>query len=299
MKTRLAGCCLVLLLAGEVRAEADEPIRTAMMPTEAAGRDLVPVGRAFHAAIRSELGRVDTVVLSEPPKVTYEDLQLAVGCLENTLECQLAIASQLGVDALLMSAVAPAGNKNTASIVFVDTRESGSKKRVERRFGGADLEQKIAAAVPAMVDELFGIESQPPDVSAEPAPTEARADTKRSFPWVSVTTGIIAVGLIGAGAGLRVSANNEPDALSFQNGTITPVGGGTQLQLTPTKSETAQRKEAISTALFAVGGATAVAAIVLGLTVDKRRNERRASVMPVVGPRFAGASFAGTLGASQ
>ncbi len=159
--TALVSFTCVMLLASGAEGQA----RAAMLETGSAGSGSADVGRAFDRLARSRLEALAPVAVDAAPPLPLADLQLAVGCVGESVECLSAVARRVGVQIMVVPSVESSGGQYVASFIRFDV-EDGAIRRVTRR---ALSEGELLDQVEPMLRELFDLPATVEPANAEGA----------------------------------------------------------------------------------------------------------------------------------
>lgn len=198
-------------------APAGELPRAAALPATASSREVEPLAGALDRVLRADLDKLHVVNTAGTPALALSELQLAVGCVGETPACLTAVAKQLEVEILLLTALDRAGTETVLTVTKFDARKEGSLKRTVRRSSGEKADSELLAAADNMLRELFGLPAMPdkPVIDLEPEPVERRplplpALIVGGVGAVAVVTGIVF-------AGLGTATENDYAAAPYSN----------------------------------------------------------------------------------
>jgi len=301
-KIRLSvlGWWLLATLVTSTAAAQEPPLTAVLRPTVNDAADY-GLGGAVERVLRARLDELAPVRVSGTPALSLRDLQLAVGCVGGTDECLASIASQLEVDALVLSNLDRADDTLMLSITVFDAREDGGSRRAARDATGERAASAIVSEVDGMVRELFDL--PPPEQATEPdlsgggrrpgaSDDDGGGGGPGALPWVIAGGGVAALG-VATVFGL-MSKSNADDYASA------PTGDAAEIDAALALRDDARNQATLANVLFAVGGglvATGALLFVLGLGGDD--GDEAVSVAPSLSPNLAALTvrgrFAGAL----
>jgi hypothetical protein len=211
------------LVAASAHAAGRQPQADVAVMRETSGQLPAGVTEAVDAALLRVLGEVAGIQKPTLSPVDYGEVQLTVGCSDESSGCLSAITRIAEVDAIVVRqlGVAPDGTL-ALRILYFD--EAGGSTHVQRG-APADQGQQLAHAVPDMVRTLFQIpEPAPPSAVAAPAdaappplassssgPAAATRDRGGSISvltWVALAAG---AATLGTGVVLGITAESDYD----------------------------------------------------------------------------------------
>lgn len=178
------GVLLEVSVAVPVAFAADVPASVGLV--RATGPQLsTDVAEGVDAALLREL---DVIGITSPivSPTEYEEVQLAVGCQDDSRNCLAAIARTLHVEALLLRRLERSDAGGTAlELVYLDGVGEGGppvRARAEAPAGGAS---DIIATVAGLTREIFRMPAEPTPAPSEPAPPVA-SPTQTTSPPLAV-----------------------------------------------------------------------------------------------------------------
>jgi hypothetical protein len=231
------------LRAVAAHASRAQPQADVAVMRETSGQIAADVTESVDAALLRALGEVAGIKKPTLSPVDYGEVQLTVGCSDESSECLAAITHIAEADAIVVRHLSVEPDHTVAlRILYFD--EAGGSTQVQIAVL-AGREQELAQAVPNLVRKLFEMPEQaapsPAAASQAPAPS-ARAASPASdvvaepadhatsistVTWVTLAAG---VATLGAGVVLGLTAQSDYD--HFKNA---PVA-------TPAEADAANRR---------------------------------------------------------
>jgi hypothetical protein len=184
-QSRSSLVAVALTLAGAVlhvpaRAQPESPhvgvVRATSEPMQA-------MADAVDAALLRDLSAVAGLESPVVSPVDYADIQLGVGCSDESRNCLLAITRAVRADALVLRRLGvDAQGNGQLELVYFQAASSDAPTTVAISAAPAHMESELVAAVPSLVRQLFGIA----EVARPAAPVAVQAET--SDPALRPTT---------------------------------------------------------------------------------------------------------------
>lgn len=302
MYTAVAGVLLALAGSPSAARAAEgnsEPPVTAVLKTDTGHSDDEGLAGAVERVTRAKLDALDVVELAGTPALGLDDLQLAVGCAGDTTPCLDAVASQLEVEALLLSRIDRAGETRVLTITYFDAR-SDERESVVRRVEGPRTANQMLDGVEGQLRELFGLPA--PRTPAEPDPSAAEVD-RPGVPAMPLVVAGAGLAILAAGGALGVKAQDNEDAYAAVGEPSRPLTAA-EAERANDLYEKADRQAKIAYALFGVGGALVAGGTVLLFLMrdgqaDDDEEGRSMVVAPAVGAGTLGLTLAGRYGGAR
>jgi hypothetical protein len=249
-----------------VHAARAQPQADVAVMRETRGQIAASVTDAVDAALLRALGEVAGIRKPTLSPVDYGEVQLTVGCSDESNECLAAITRIAEADAIVVRhLIADPQGAVALRILYFD--EAGGPAQVQAAVL-ADHTQELAQAVPDLVRKLFEIPEPAPQspvaaapVGAPPAASSASvsaaaATTHRGASISALTWVVLAAGAatLGTGAVLGLTANSDYER--FQN---MHVSTQAEAQDANRKFSSIETRATVATVLIPAG------AVVLGL----------------------------------
>jgi hypothetical protein len=200
--------------------------------------------------IRTRLGELGIGGDIESSPLAWRDLALAAGCMQEDAACYAEVASQLGVDELLLASAT--SNDETCVVELGRWHDGTIARRTLREHGGAGRFAILDAVAPAL-RELYDLPPAPVIV-AEPAPVVRHHDPDVAGP---IVLGVVSLGLLGGGLALAFVADASRSA--WQLG---PTATVRDVDLTLDARDRAERELIAADVLFGAAAAGLTAAVV-------------------------------------
>lgn len=271
----------VLLTVASSLASAQP--QTALIQAQVADEDLAALGRAVDRVVRGRAQRLGVVEFSASPALQLEDIQLMVGCLNQSVECYGSFASELGVEALLIPSVEKTGGESIITVAFFD----GTEIRQASRHAASDESESLIASIDGLLRELFGLPEA--EGSVGEGPIDTPPPPEESLSPVGPIVGGVGAAILVAALGVGISANNaEDDYRSAPVGTMQEVEAALEM-----RSE-AQSKARAANALLGVGAAALATGVILTIVLRKT-SDSDVRVGAALGPGTVGVTVGGTL----
>lgn len=220
--SRLAVTAACSFLAASAHAAGPQPQADVAVMRETRGQIAASVTEAVDAALLRALGEVAGIQKPTLSPVDYGEVQLTVGCSDESKECLSAITRIAEVDAIVVRelSVAPDGTL-ALRILYFD--EAGGSTHVQTAAPAADAQQ-LPQAVPDLVRTLFQIpEPAAPSAAAPAAAAPSPGASSSSGPeaatrdggasvsaltWIALAAG---AATLGTGVVLGVTAESDYD----------------------------------------------------------------------------------------
>jgi hypothetical protein len=178
-RDRLIGILATICTVG-ISAHVHAQSRSRDKPSAAlfttAGRDFR--ARELDTKIRKALESQGDVRLTAALGMDLGAMQLAMDCVEESVKCLRAVATQNHVDVLVAPALERADGELTLTLLSFDARGTGTLNRVVRWQSGEVLTAATLESVPELVSGLFATASHAPN----PTPTPLVAEPEVSPP---------------------------------------------------------------------------------------------------------------------
>jgi hypothetical protein len=284
----LLGVC-VLHVGGLASAQvATAPAQGSLTVTvlRSNGPDIGAVGDPIDAALLRDLAGIAGIDNAQFSPIEYEEIQLTVGCGDQSRQCLAAIAGMAQVSGLVLRSVVKVGTALQLDIVYFDASSQDEPARAS--FTG-DAGQ-VVAAVPPLVRKLFGIpEVAGPVVAAAPVVVSApaasispeRTDSGgvNTLTVASIVTLAVGVGVGLAGVVVGMSASST--FADYKNTVVTDQASARQASA---KFSDADSQGTVANILMPIGGALVIGGAImlyLGLNSD---SESAPATQVVVAP---------------
>lgn len=164
----------VAVLSTAAQAQPASPGQLVFLPVAGDGAG---ISDGLHRLVRAELTHSAPQRLIDVPPQSLRDLQREAGCEELDPSCLGQIASFLGCDFAVLLSVGSSQDGRVVATVQLVSDSGEARGRAERVAVGPRADVVLAAAVPDLVTELFGLAPSretsapqaPPPESSEPA----------------------------------------------------------------------------------------------------------------------------------
>jgi len=253
------------------------------------------IAEAVDAALLRDLSAIAGIESPVVSPVDYAEIQLGVGCSDESRDCLLAITRAVRVDALVLRRLrVDVDGNGQLELTYFEAASNDAPTTVETKAGPAQMESDLVAAVPSLVRRLFGIAeiAQP---AATPAPavsviskvrTPERERAPGDEPRVSAVTWIaLGAGTAALTAGLVVGWTAQQD---FDDWKAMPIGSRDQADDARTAFDGIRSRAIAADVLLSVGAvgiALGATLLVLDLGRDGERDgtPTRLALVPAPG----------------
>lgn len=238
------------------------------------GPDIGAVGEPVDAALLRDLAGIAGIDNAQFSPIEYEEIQLTVGCGDQSRECLAAITGMAQVSGLVLRSVVKSGSALQLDLVYFDASSQDEPARASFT-GNSD---QLAAAVPSLVRQLFGIPDVAAPVAAAAAPAVVTAPVASTSPAPSpsggastLTIASIVTLAVGVGVGLAGVVVGASAASTFDDYKNTAVTDQASARRASGLFSDAESKATIANVLMPIGGALVIGGaimMVLGLNSD-------------------------------
>lgn len=299
----LFACSLVAsiaLAAAPCRAQ-ERPGAALLQTSRSSGVEEGTAG-AFDRMIRQRLDELEVVRVGGSIALDLEQLQLALGCMGETVSCLEAVSNEVGAPIVIVPALNRAGTELVATMLLFDIRD-GAQRRVVRQASGDTAPTQILEGIDGMLRELFDLpaavvadpdpEPDPdvvpgPEADPDPDPVPARVAPGLSpVPFVLIGTG--AAALI---AGVVVGAMSQSSADEYR----AEVASREQVDAARAILSRAEGEALAANVLMIAGGVIAAGGVIWLLAAGNDDGSSPLAVAPMIGPDGVGVVVAGTFG---
>jgi hypothetical protein len=256
---------------------------------------------AVDAALLRDLSAIAGIESPIVSPVDFAEVQLGVGCSDESRTCLLAIARAVRVDALVLRRLSvDAEGSGQLQLTYFQTASNDAPTTVETAASGPRIESELVAAVPALVRRLFGIAEiaapaaapapgqrpvetvAPPDAAAAAAPAPQRELGISAATWISLGAGAAALT-----AGVVVGTIAEQD---FSDWKTRPVESRKEADHARSAFDDIRTRAIAADILLAAGVVgIGIGAMLLVFDLDSEAELERSQARLAVGPVRGGA----------
>jgi hypothetical protein len=246
----------------------------------------VAVSDAVDAALLRDLASLAGIASPVVSPVDYAEIQLSVGCSDESRTCFESIARTANVESLLVRTLDAAPNGNVRlELRYFDLASSDAPTRVSTDVPADQASTALAEAVPALVRELFGIpkvvapaapaDPPPPQFQPSPKPTPAAPQAYVSaLTWVALGVGAVA---LTAGAVIGIAAEQD-----FERWKRQPIRSAAQAEQASADFEGLQDRAVAANILIPAGAVVlALGATLLVFDLSDGDHAAQLSVAPL------------------
>jgi hypothetical protein len=246
------------------------------------GSEGVPeaTARGFDRVLRQRLDALDVVDIAGSVELDLEAVQLALGCMGESVECLRSAATQAEAEVLVYASIERAGTTVVSVMRFDAT--SGTLRRAVRTV---DSDAAVLASADPIVRELWDVA-----VIDTPPPLEAPPPRATSVsPWPLVLAGTGGAALIAGGVLAGVGASSASEFVALRPGSEQEVDAARRTL------ERAQTEQTAGGVLLVAGAAMAIGGVVWALAGGNDDGTSPLAVIPVVSPAGAALVLSGTI----
>lgn len=238
-------------------------------------------GRGFDRVLRQRLDALGVVQMAGSVELDLESVQLALGCMGESVECLRAAATQANTEILVFASIESSG-----SLVVSVMRFDATEGRLRRAVRTVDSEAAVLEAAEPLARELWDL---PPVASvADPVVGPVTPPSRSVSAAPIVVTAIGGAVLIGGAVSLILGASTHD---AFRRSTPdTPA----EVDATIDLLNTAQLEQLLGSVLLAAGGAVTIAGLIWLLAAGNEDGSSPLAVLPVVTPDQMSLTLAGT-----
>ena len=246
-------------------------------------------GAAFDRTLRSRLDSLHVVRTEGAVALDLEQIQLALGCMGETIECLTAVASETGTQIVVVPSLARAGERMIATVLVFDARDSSIRRGT--RETGAGETSTMLGGVEALLREVFGLPAaavEHSDVTPPPAPPSVHHTSLSPVPIVVIAAGgvaLIAGAIVG---GLSIGDASTYQSLHFDSAADVDAG----LSLLSRQ----QTEAAVADALLIGGAILVVAGLIWELAAGNEDGSSPLALSPIVSSTQVGLALGGSFG---
>lgn len=297
--------CLVCLNAANVGAQ-DQP-RASLLRTTLGANVPDSMGGAVDRLARAQLQELNVVDVRGTLALDLDQVQLALGCLGESAECLGQVATENQVDVLVVPRVERSGSEYLVTFTAYDGRGEARVWQVARRIDAGE-DGGVLDSIDEILRELFEVPAPevviPPD-SVEPPGIVDPLDVAPP-PTTTESPGVPMGGIVLAAAGAAILLGGGVAAILHQSSEddyqAQPIRSESDIDEANSSFDAAQRRGRAAMALFAIGGAVAIAGvtwIIIGAAGGSDDTRARMQITPVASLDGAGVALGGTFGGSR
>ncbi len=284
---------LATLVASRVAAQEELP-SAAVLETQAGSGVPEGTGGALDRMVRARLDQLDVVRTSSGVSLDLSEVQLALGCVGETVECLGPVAQELDVRLLLIPHLDQTDGELMLTIALFD-RQEGTVERALRRASGENARTDLLDSVEGLLRELFGL---PPPAEGAPRDGErgGRGGSRTGAgggglsPWSFVVMGV-GVAALGTGIGFGVAFQEQDER--WQD-LMTPASEE-EADVALKVAARADRYAIAANVLFAAGGVLIGAGLIWMIVelTSGGGGSSETALLPLVGPNTIGLAAQG------
>ena len=205
-KSLLPPGAVALALAGAMLCApvSAQPVSPSVGVVGATSDSMQALADAVDAALLRDLSAIAGIESPVVSPVDHAEIQLGVGCSDESRECLLAITRAVRVDALVLRRLGvDADGNGQLELTYFEAASNDAPTTVETRAAAAQMQSELVAAVPSLVRRLFGIAEvvEPAPAPAPAAPVTSNVSTAAPAPPPGDGPGVSAATWIALGAG--------------------------------------------------------------------------------------------------
>jgi hypothetical protein len=263
-------CVLTLLVAAQAKAERRN--LAVIRDTEAAIKpELVA---AVDAALLEGLAEIAGIQDPLVSPVTYAEVQLSVGCEDESVGCLTSIARAADVEAVVVRQLHASGETVQLRLLYFK-EAAGQPPFWEERSGAQDAPAELIREVPDMLRRLLGVTVAGADAPNAPSARAVRTSSPRAaepsvrpLTWVALAAG---ASLLTPGIVLALSADADYD--DFRSRTIDTRA---DVDRAHDDFDSIETRAAVSQVLIPAGAvALAAGAVLLGFDLTAEPEPKR------------------------
>lgn len=266
-------------------AVAQERPTAAILQTQRSAGVDEGTGGSFDRMLRQTIDELEVATVNNAVVLDLEQVQIALGCLGETVQCLAAVTTELDVQILVVPSIDRAGEELVASVMVFDAGDQSQRRA--SRHGATQAE--LLEEVDPMLRELFGL---PP-----PAPGERTERLRRPPPGPSMSPlpfVVMGAGVAALVAGGVLGAMHESDETAyreaFPGGPTTPQEVDSVLAL---RSQ-AETEGYAAMGLFVGGGVLVAGGLIWLLAAGNEDGSSPVAVLPYGGVEGGGVVLTGS-----
>ncbi len=283
-----------LLLVAVIAAPATSAFAQRPRPSAAVLATQAPdeeTSGALDRMIRARLDGLDVARTASGVALDLSEVQLALGCTGETVECLSPVADELSVQLLLIPTLDENDGHLMLTIALFD-RQAETIRRVVRETSGDQARADLLASVDGALRELFDLPAPEPEPVATPAPASPPATPTAHGPSPASFV-VMGVGVVAVGVAIGMSVAFLDARSQWRMARPTDVAS---VDAANAAFDRAQSFAIAADVLYVAGG-LAIAAGLTWLLVDVLGSDGETQVAPVVGPNTVGLVARGRWGA--
>lgn len=274
----LLSSCLFAALASPVAAQR---AAATILRTHASEGVSDATARGFDRVLRQRLDALDVVDIAGSVELDLEAVQLALGCMGESVECLRSAASQAEAEVLVYASIDRSG-ATVVSVMRFDAT-SGTLRRAVRTV---DSDAAVLASAEPIVRELWDLPvvqaTAPPPVT--PPPPRAGLSA-----WPLVLAGVGGAALVAGGVLTGVGASSASEYVGLR-----PVNEQ-EVDVARRTLERAQGEQTAGGVLLVAGAALAAGGVAWALAAGNDDGSSPLAVIPLVSPTGVALVVSGTI----
>ena len=273
------------LTADASRACAQAAPSATLLRTHASDGVSDGAARGFDRVLRQRVDELDGVEIAGSVELDLESVQLALGCMGESVECLRAAAGQAGSELLVFASIESVGSSLVVSVMRFDAAPGVLRRALRTVSSEAEVLESAAPIVRELWD-LPPIAQEPPETDPPPPPP---APSRSLAPLPIVVAGVGGVTLVGGVVAMILGAVNR-DAYAASRPT-TPA----QVDATLALLSTAEDQQRAGVALLIAGGVVSIAGAAWALAAGNEDGSSPLALSPMLGDGQVGMLLAGQL----
>ena len=283
--TALFLLALPLSTLASVAAAQERPSAAILQTQRSAGVD-EGTGGSFDRMLRQTIDELEVATVNNAVVLDLEQVQIALGCLGETVQCLAAVTTELDVQILVVPSIDRAGDELVASVMVFDASDQSQRRASRHGPTQADLLEEVDP----MLRELFGLPAPAPGERTERLRRPPPGPSISPLPFVVMGAGVAALVVGGV-----LGAMHESDENAYREAFL-PDGPRTTQEV---DSVLALRSQAetegyAAIGLFVGGGALVAGGLIWLLAAGNEDGSSPVAVLPYGGVEGGGVVLTGS-----
>lgn len=241
--------------------------------------------RGFDRVLRQRVDELEGVDIAGSVELDLESVQLALGCMGESVECLRAAAEQAGSELLVFASIESVGGSLVVSVMRFD----GGPGVLRRALRTVASEAEVLESAAPIVRELWDL----PPIAEDPQPTDPsppRPLPARSLaPLPIVIAGVGGLTMVGGAIAMILGATSR-DAYAASRPT-----SAAQVDATLALLSAAEDQQRAGVALLVAGGVVGIAGAIWAMAAGNEDGSSPLALSPIVGDGQLGLWVAGRL----